>query len=737
MNRAVFAWLAILCLLSVSSTAGFIRVVKADSGTIYIRANGSVDPPTAPISTIDNVTYTLTGNITSDADGIVIERDNIVVDGAGYTVQGIGGPYMPVGVSLTGRTNDTVENVNVNGFGNGIELRFCSNITVSENIVESYRHDVGYGTTYGVLLSETSRTFASQNNITRNDYGILILGSSSYNVICENSITNNTEGIVILSGPSDNAIVENEIAHSFRGIMMNEPGENNVFSKNKITDSDNAIWALKTSNNTFSENHMTNPRGFYFHQCNYNEFHGNEISGDIGIWLRYSSHNVIYENNMNNSHVQLDDSFGNTFYTNNMTKCGVTLVSSSNNSISENHMSAISLWQSSCNNILGNSVIGNDQYGIRLSESSGNILENNKMVDNHYNFYIYGETASDFANDIDTSNTVDGRPIYYWIDKRDSTVPSDAGYVALINCTSITVKNQGLVGNGQGILLINTTDSTVIKNSITDNLEGIRLSWSSANSISENSIVTNEYGVALKNSSNNKLHHNNFIDNLEQVFVENSSVNVWDDGLEGNYWSDYNGTDANHDGIGDTPYIIDANNTDNYPLMGKFYTTNVTFLPGSTVTLISNSTISIFQVATVIESIETSEDIQTVFISFTDEAGFGFCRVSIPHALMNVSGAPVIIDRGSTPVLAANYMLYDNGTQRWIYFAYEQAPPPANQTGHFPARIMIVPEFPSLLILPLFFIATLLAVIFHKRKHASLLREMSPKGQEYLTDRSI
>ena len=59
-------------------------------GTIYIRADGSIDPPDAPIITYDNVTYTLTDNITSSADGIVVERDNIILDGGGYTVQGVG-----------------------------------------------------------------------------------------------------------------------------------------------------------------------------------------------------------------------------------------------------------------------------------------------------------------------------------------------------------------------------------------------------------------------------------------------------------------------------------------------------------------------------------------------------------------------------------------------------------------------------------------------------------------------
>lgn len=47
-------------------------------------------------------------------------------------------------------------------------------------------------------------------------------------------------------------------------------------------------------------------------------------------------------------------------------------------------------------------------------------------------------------------------------------------------------------------------------------------------------------------------------------------VDFWDNGEEGNYWADYNGTDANRDGVGDTPYVIDGANVDNYPLMFPF-----------------------------------------------------------------------------------------------------------------------------------------------------------------------
>ena len=54
-----------------------IQPVKA-SGTIYVRADGSIDPPDAPILTVDNITYTFAGNIN---DSIVVERDNIVLMG--------------------------------------------------------------------------------------------------------------------------------------------------------------------------------------------------------------------------------------------------------------------------------------------------------------------------------------------------------------------------------------------------------------------------------------------------------------------------------------------------------------------------------------------------------------------------------------------------------------------------------------------------------------------------------
>ncbi|MEM3703119.1 MAG: hypothetical protein QXX79_01660, partial [Candidatus Bathyarchaeia archaeon] len=80
----VLATLLLFC----SSLAVNVKPVKAWSGTVYIGEDGSIYPSDAPIITSDNITYTLTGNITSSGDGIDVERNNIIIDGAGYTIEG-------------------------------------------------------------------------------------------------------------------------------------------------------------------------------------------------------------------------------------------------------------------------------------------------------------------------------------------------------------------------------------------------------------------------------------------------------------------------------------------------------------------------------------------------------------------------------------------------------------------------------------------------------------------------
>lgn len=66
LRKTVSGIISTLLLTGILALTFNVQPVEA-SGTIYIRADGSIDPPDAPVITLDNVTYTLTGNITSDA----------------------------------------------------------------------------------------------------------------------------------------------------------------------------------------------------------------------------------------------------------------------------------------------------------------------------------------------------------------------------------------------------------------------------------------------------------------------------------------------------------------------------------------------------------------------------------------------------------------------------------------------------------------------------------------------
>jgi len=476
-RKAVSGIMMTLLLTSMLTLALNIQPVKA-SGTIYIRADGSVDPSTAPIFSVDNVTYTFTGDVN---DSIVVERGNIIIDGNGYTLQGSGSGN---GFYWNGINNVTIKNATVKGFG------------------------------YGVYLNSTLHNVLSGNNIANNLYGIT-LGYSSNNSMPGNNITANNGIGIYLYRSSNNSLSGNNITAKFDGISLSSSVNNSIFGNNVRAGLSSGIRLFGSSNNNVYDNGITAYRG-------------------KGIWLSFSSNNSICGNNIS---ACIND-------------LGIEIASFSNYNI-----------------VCGNNIIDNGG-GIELHTSSNNTLRSNIMVNNTYNFGVFGASLPDYVNDVDASNTVDGKPVYYWINEQNSAVPSDAGYVALVNCTRITVQNLSLTKNEQGVILASTTNSTITKNNITDNRFGIQFkNLSNYNRISGNNIANNTLGTWLS-YSNNSIYHNSFINNTNQVYIE-SSVNVWDVGYPsgGNYWSDYTGVDANGDGIGDTPYIIDADNRDRYPLM--------------------------------------------------------------------------------------------------------------------------------------------------------------------------
>jgi parallel beta-helix repeat protein len=171
-----------LALLFVSTLSLVVRIqqVKAWNGTVQIHADGSVNPPAAPIQRSGNV-YKLTDNIISDGDGIVIEGNSITVDGNGYTIQG---SYGGNGVDLTGTSSVTVKNANVQGFSIGIFAPSSHYNTITSNNIEE-------NSISGIWLDGSSNNNIIGNSIGQNSaYGIWV-SSSSNNNIYHNNFANN------------------------------------------------------------------------------------------------------------------------------------------------------------------------------------------------------------------------------------------------------------------------------------------------------------------------------------------------------------------------------------------------------------------------------------------------------------------------------------------------------------------------------------------------------------------
>ncbi len=144
--------------------------------------------------------------------------------------------------------------------------------------------------------------------------------------------------------------------------------------------------------------------------------------------------------------------------------------------------------------------------------------------------------------------------------------------------SGVTIKNLNIKNFSIGTYLW-TPNNTLARSAVSENIVGILLSGND-NTITGNYIANNENGVYFgSNQPGNVptgvvLSGNQFENNIQQLsgcvcvdFNVTEAKHTWDNGSRGNYWSDYNGTDADSDGIGDTPYVIDVLNEDRYPLM--------------------------------------------------------------------------------------------------------------------------------------------------------------------------
>jgi len=581
LKRIVSGTMLAFLLIGMLTLAFNIQPVKA-SGTIYIRADGSIDPPTAPISTVDNVTYTLTGNITSTADGIVVERSNIIIDGAGYTVQGPA-PYVAYckGISLSGRKNVTVMNIEIRAFDFGIYLSYSSDSNI-------HRSNIKANNLIGLVLQSSSNNGITTNNITNNYYGIQLSGSDN-NCISGNQIVRNGPGTsIFLSSSSNNSIFGNNVRENLWGIALQYSSNNSIYHNNFI---DNTIQAgTSDSENVWDDDY---PAGGNY----WSDYAGVDADGDgigdtpyiidtdnqdryplmhpwsslpvhnINTGLGYATiqeainanetldgHTIFVEEGTYYEHVTINKSIeligedrsttiidgGSTAIVVNVTASGVTI---SNFTIQHGE----GIWPScgiftyhSSNNIIDSNIVLNNTYGIYLYElCNSNIITGNNVSNNKDGIWLA----------ISNDNIVEGNNVY----------SNDECGVVLGLSDNNTISYNDFSKNGIGIILTESSNNTVSDNDVYLNSgNGIQLSASDYNILIGNNAYSNNKGTGPPYSIGGGvvlgLSNNNTVDGND--VYSNGNHGIWLDQCADN-WVSNNKVWDNYVGI----YLTSSNNT--------------------------------------------------------------------------------------------------------------------------------------------------------------------------------
>lgn len=194
--------------------------------TIYIRADGSVEG-TTDIQTTDNITYAFVANINGS---IVVERNNIEIDGNGHTLQGTNG-YNSEGIDLSGTANVKVKSITIKDFNYGIMLNSSLNAIVSGNNLTHNVYTGGGGC--GIKLYSSSDSTISENSITSGGAGVS-LGASSNNMISGNHVAHNSGVGISLGSSTNNTISDNNVTNDLRSVFLSNSSNNMIYHNNFV-----------------------------------------------------------------------------------------------------------------------------------------------------------------------------------------------------------------------------------------------------------------------------------------------------------------------------------------------------------------------------------------------------------------------------------------------------------------------------------------------------------------------
>ncbi len=432
----------------------------------------------APPATASSGTLVITADTTLSEDhqgNLVIAADDITLDCAGHTITG---PGDGVGIDFSDRSHVTIKNCLVTNFFRG----FYAATSTAINLVDNSGNA---NTEYGFLLESSDDTTLRGNTADSNEYvGIQISGYR--NRVEEN--TTNSNGFGLVSGGFFGTVRNNTaIGNSGNGFEL--AAEHTTLTGNVARENPGVgflTWFGSSNNLLMNNTAEANAEGFIVTGSSLgNELRNNTSTKNLntGFWIQDGSTGTVLRNNTSSSNY-----WGIVFY-------DTTESTVENNTLSSNTFVGLHLYHSDHNSVISNQVTRNDwgivsdgndnylsgnqvkhstEYGIVLGEETGNVLENNNVIQNGATGFAVLGSNNTLTDNIANQNGA-------------------AGFLLFEGSTGNTLTKNTSMTNALGFL----AEEGAIGNTFTGNVAQANSDWDAQddNGLGANTWLNNQFGT--------------------------------------------------------------------------------------------------------------------------------------------------------------------------------------------------------------------------------------------------